>query len=54
MANTDANKVNDFEEILNRAMEIHAQNAIQGLPFNKTELAEIVDITNHDSGRYVV
>lgn len=54
MTNINANKINDFEDILNRAMEIHAQKAIQGLPFNKTELAEIVDITNRDLGRYVV
>jgi hypothetical protein len=50
MADLNANKVNDMLEALNEAMEIHAQNAIKNLPFNKTELAEVVDITRRDEG----
>ena len=54
MADLNANKVNDMLEALNEAMEIHAQNAIKNLPFNKTELAEVVDITRRDEGWYIV
>ncbi len=54
MADLNANKVNDMLDALNEAMEIHAQNAIKNLPFNKTELAEVVDITRRDEGWYIV
>ena len=50
----DAERVNDMLDALNEAMEIHAQNAIKGLSFNKTELAEVVDITRRDEGWYIV
>ena len=54
MADMNANKVDDMLNALNSAMEIHAQNAVKNLPFNKTELVEIVDITKRDQGWYVV
>ena len=54
MADLNANKIDSMLNALNEAMEIHAQNAIKNLPFNKTELAEIVDITKRDEGWYIV
>lgn len=54
MADLNANKVDDMLDALNEAMEIHAQNAIKNLSFNKTELAEVVDITRRNEGWYIV
>ena len=45
---------NTVQENINRAIQIHVENAIKGLQFNKTELVEIADITNRDKGEYVV
>ena len=54
MADLNANKVDDMLEALNRAIEIHTKNAVQGLPYNKSELVEIVDITERNLGKYIV
>jgi hypothetical protein len=35
-------------------MAIHAKKAVENLSFDKTELVEIVDITNRDKGQYLV
>ena len=48
------NKVQDFLNDFNEAMAIHAQNAVKGLSFDKSELGKIVDITNRDRGEYQV
>ena len=45
---------NTVQENINRAIQIHVENAIKGLQYNKTELVEIVDITNRDKGEYTV
>ena len=45
---------NTVQENINRAIQIHVENAVKGLQFNKTELVEIADITNRDKGEYVV
>ena len=50
----ELDKVDKFTEAIHKAMEIHVQNAIGALGFNKTEQAEIVDITNAKAGDYVV
>jgi len=50
MAGVDAKKTDSILDQLNQAMEIHARNATRNLSFNKTEVAEIVDITNRDTG----
>lgn len=47
-------KIQDFLNSLNEAMAIHAKNAVEGLQFDRSELAEIVDITNRDKGEYQV
>ena len=54
MADIDANKVDDMLDALNRAIEIHTDRAIQGLSYNKSELAEVVDITERNLGKYIV
>lgn len=54
MADINANKVDDMLDALNRAIEIHTDKAIQGLSYNKSELAEIVDITERNLGKYIV
>jgi len=46
--------IQDYLNSLNEAMAIHAKKAIEGLEFDRTELAEIVDITNRDKGQYQV
>lgn len=45
---------NTVQENINRAIQIHVENAVRGLQFNKTELVEIADITNRDKGEYIV
>lgn len=47
-------KTQDFLNSLNEAMAIHAKKAVEGLEFDRTEMAEIVDITNRDKGEYQV
>lgn len=54
MADINANKVDDMLDALNRAIEIHTDRAIQGLSYNKSELAEVVDITERNLGKYIV
>ena len=54
MAEDVKKTVDDYAYFLNKAMAIHAENAVQNLPFDKTELVEIVDITNRDKGSYIV
>ena len=46
--------IQDYLNSLNEAMAIHAKKAVEGLEFDRTELAEIVDITNRDKGQYQV
>lgn len=46
--------IQDYLNSLNEAMAIHAKKAIEGLEFDRTETAEIVDITNRDKGEYQV
>lgn len=46
--------IQDYLNSLNEAMAIHARKAVEGLEFDRTELAEIVDITNRDKGEYQV
>lgn len=46
--------IDKYLDSFNEAMAIHARNAIENLPFNKTELVEIVDITNRNEGSYIV
>lgn len=47
-------KADNFSEVINEAIDIHVQNAVRNLQFDKTEIAEIVDITNRENGDYVV
>ena len=54
MADLNANKVDDMLETLNRAKKKKKKNAVQGLPYNKSELVEIVDITERNLGKYIV
>ena len=49
-----ASAIENYLNSLNEAMAIHAKKAIEGLEFDRTELAEIVDITNRDKGQYQV
>lgn len=48
------NLTEQYLEALNEAMSIHAQNAVSGLGFNKTEVAEIVNISGAKQGDYIV
>ena len=48
------NLTDQYLNALNEAMEIHAKNAISNLNFNKTEVAEIINITDRDKGDYIV
>ena len=48
------NLIDDYLNSLNEAMAIHTKKATEELPFNRTELVEIVDITNRDKGWYIV
>ena len=54
MTDINANKVDDMLDALNRAIEIHTNKAVQGLAYNKSELAEVVDITERNLGKYIV
>lgn len=56
MADSNEKIINDYLESLNRAMAIHAEKALEKASANSTkiELVEIVDITNRDSGWYIV
>ena len=54
MADINANKVDDMLDALNKAIEIHTVKAVQGLSYNKSELAEVVDITERNLGKYIV
>ena len=54
MADEIKKTVDDYVYFLNEAMAIHAKKAVENLSFNKTELVEIVDITNRDKGQYLV
>ncbi len=46
--------IQNYLNSLNEAMAIHAKKAVEGLEFDRTELAEIVDITNRNYGEYQV
>ena len=52
MASQEA--MDKYLDSLNQAMAMHAAAAVQNLKFNKTEIAEIVDITNRNDGWYEV
>jgi len=54
MANTEASKIEEILETLNHAISIHTKAAIQDLPFNKSELVKITDISNAANGEYKV
>ena len=54
MANIDAAKVEQYTNALLTAAKIQIEHEVQDLEFNKTELAEIVDITKRDQGVYTV
>lgn len=54
MADEIKKTVDDYVYFLNEAMAIHAKKAVENLPFDRTELVEIVDITNRDKGQYIV
>lgn len=53
MADSES-KVQEFLDDLNEAMALHARNAVKNLQFDRTELAEIVDISNAEHGEYQV
>jgi hypothetical protein len=40
----------EWTEVLNEAMSLHAKNAVSNLKFDKTELVEIVDISQRKDG----
>ena len=54
MADEKQQSAEQMSETLVSAMDIIAKNAVQGLQFDKTEVAEITDITNRANGDYVV
>lgn len=54
MAEEKKQSAEQISETLVNAMGMIAENAVQGLSFDKTEVAEIVDITNRENGDYVV
>ena len=49
-----ADSYEDILNSLNEAMSIHAQKAIENLPFNKSELVEIVNDTMAEQNTYIV
>ena len=54
MADEKQQSAEQMSETLVNAMDIIAKSAVQGLQFDKTEIAEIVDITGRENGDYVV
>lgn len=44
----------EWTDVLNEAMNLHAKNAVSNLKFDKTELVEIVDISQRKNGWYSV
>lgn len=54
MAEEKKQSAEQISETLVNAMGMIAENAVHGLSFDKTEIAEIVDITNRENGDYVV
>lgn len=54
MAESIKKTADDYTNSINETIAIHVKKAIEGLSFNKTELVEIVDITNRDQGKYIV
>ena len=54
MQKIDAEKVQKYQDAINEAIKIHTKKATESLPYNKSELVEIVDITERNLGKYIV
>ena len=54
MQKIDAEKVQKYQDAINEAIRIHTKKATESLPYNKSELVEIVDITERNLGKYIV